>query len=133
MMSGEFNYEDIFLNNGPVPFKFTTYSGGASIKWTHITVKNAFADREFFLLYKRLSLPISGKKIIPLCKGEFYPLYQVTHSILTYKEGNHPRLFNSDKNFTFYFFLERSGKLWTCCCRDRVGGRGKYCFDVVYV
>jgi hypothetical protein len=27
MMSGEYNYEDIFLNSGPVPFQFTTYAG----------------------------------------------------------------------------------------------------------
>ncbi len=27
MMSGEYNYEDIFLNSGPVPFRFITYAG----------------------------------------------------------------------------------------------------------
>ncbi len=57
------------------------------------TVKNAFAVREFFPLYKGLFPSIEGKKFVLLYTVEFYAIYQVTHSTFTNIEGNHPRLF----------------------------------------
>ncbi len=39
----------------------------------HYTVKNAFAAREFSLLYQRLFPAISGEKFLTWYTGEFYP------------------------------------------------------------
>ena len=55
---------------------------------TKYTVKNTTADRAFSLLYQGLLPAISGKKLVPIYAGEFYTLYQVTHSTVIEIEGN---------------------------------------------
>ena len=75
------------------------------------TVSTAFAARKFSLLYKRLFPPISGKTFLSLLAGEFYPLYQVTHSTFTYHiEGNQPRLFLTVYRYIPIFY--RNSKGW---------------------
>ena len=67
MMSGEYNYEDIFLNDGPVPFQFTTYTGPSS------TLPNfQFKKMQCFFkmkLIKMVMKRLSSKLFSEICKN----------------------------------------------------------------
>ena len=59
------------------------------------TVKNVFANREFYRLYQGLSPAISGKKVVPCYTENFHPLNQDTHSTFTQCRGIFPDLSTS--------------------------------------